>query len=85
MTWQVQDDDLVVQAKADLHPGTGLSVSGKTGAGVSDLVDRIADTLAARVSGAGIATRERHRTAMLRASAYLESARNQIERGLDHV
>ncbi|MGB5560161.1 MAG: tRNA uridine-5-carboxymethylaminomethyl(34) synthesis GTPase MnmE [Paracoccaceae bacterium] len=79
----VQDGDLVVQAKADLYPGMGLPVSGKTGAGVSDLVDRISDTLAARVSGAGIATRERHRTAMLRASAYLESAQNQIDSGQD--
>ncbi len=79
----VQNDDLVVQAKGDLHPGDDVSVSGKTGAGVSDLVGRITETLAARASGAGIATRERHRTAMLRAGTALELARNQVTSGPD--
>ena len=78
-----QPGDIVVQAKADLRPLDGLAVSGKTGAGVSALIDQITRTLEARASGAGIATRERHRTAMMRAAGPLESARNQIGNGPD--
>ncbi len=73
-----QQDDLVVQAKADLQPQAGLAVSGKTGLGVSTLIEKIAEMLAARASGAGIATRERHRSAMKRGVTTLESARNHV-------
>lgn len=78
-----QEDDIVVQAKADLYLPEGLAVSGKTGVGISELTNRIADTLAARVSGTGIATRERHRTAMIRATTSLDLARNQVRNASD--
>lgn len=61
-----QPEDIVVRAKADLPGGTGVGVSGKTGFGLSDLVDRIRVVLAGRAAGAGLATRERHRQAMVR-------------------
>jgi tRNA modification GTPase len=77
--------DIVLRAKADLHSGDGPSVSGKTGAGVSELVDRMTDTLASRASQAGIATRERHRTAMIRAVGALDSGRNQIRNGAENA
>ncbi len=80
-----EPDDLLVHSKADLGEAAGLAVSGKTGAGLSELVDRITAILAARASGAGIATRERHRTAMLRAATSLESAGNQVSSGPDRA
>jgi len=68
-----EGDDLLVQAKAD-EGADGLAVSGKTGAGISQLVDRIGGALQKRTAGVGLATRERHRIALDRANAYLAQA-----------
>lgn len=79
----LQPDDIVVHGKADL-PGTtgcGLAVSGLTGAGVDALVERIADVLARRVSGAATITRARHRNALIGAVVALESARGIVMSG----
>ncbi len=78
-----QPDDIVIAAKGDLRSGEGPSVSGKTGAGVVELIDRISTILSARSANSGIAIRERHRTAMQRASESLESARIELEGGPD--
>ena len=78
-----QPDDIVVAAKADLRSTDGPAVSGKTGAGVSALMDRIATILAGRAANPGVAIRERHRTAMQRASESLDSARIEVEGGPD--
>lgn len=78
-----QPDDIVVAAKGDLWPSDGPSVSGKTGAGVVELMDRIATILSARSANPGIAIRERHRAAMQRASESLEFARIELEDGPD--
>lgn len=49
----VQEEDLVVWAKSDLMAcGDGIAVSGHTGAGVPELIDRIGERLSERVSGA---------------------------------
>lgn len=77
--------DLVVQGKADLHPGEGLTVSGKTGAGLDRLVAEVTARLLDRAAAAGVMTRERHRVAMERAFQALESARNEVLRGSDRV
>ena len=77
--------DLVVQGKADLHPGEGLAVSGKTGAGLDRLVTEVTARLQDRAAAAGVMTRERHRVAMERAFQALESARNEVLRGSDRV
>ena len=61
----VGPDDIVVRGKADLTEETGLSVSGKTGAGVDALISQVSARLQDRVGNIGIAMRERHRTAML--------------------
>ncbi|WP_370287080.1 tRNA uridine-5-carboxymethylaminomethyl(34) synthesis GTPase MnmE [Pseudooceanicola nanhaiensis] len=66
------DGDIVVQAKADLRGGDG--VSGKTGAGVSELVDRIRTELSGRAALIGTATRDRHRVAMELAEGHLRAA-----------
>jgi tRNA modification GTPase len=66
------DDDIVMHGKADLYDGPGLGVSGQTGAGVDDLIMNITERLNTKVGSIGIAMRERHRTAMLRAIEYMD-------------
>ena len=70
-------DDIVVQAKADVGGG----VSGKTGAGLADLVARITAILTERAAGAATITRERHRLAVLSAIGSMESAKVEIVTG----
>lgn len=77
------DDDIVVCPKVDLLDPETAGVSGKTGAGVSELVERIQTILSNRALGAGIATRERHRIALTRSVADLETARSIISSGTD--
>lgn len=74
-------DDLVVRGKADLGDTLGLAVSGKTGAGVDALIAAVSGRLQDRVASVGIAMRERHRTAMLRAIAYMDAAQTGMESG----
>lgn len=73
------EDDLVVLGKADVQSGSGLAVSGTTGAGVDALIEQITDRLQHKVGSIGIAMRERHRTAMLRAIQYMEDAQKAME------
>ena len=68
-------------AKADLLADAGNAVSGKTGLGVSALVERIGQVLSARVANAGIATRARHRQAMERGLMALQAALDILPRG----
>ncbi len=76
---QVEEDDIVVQAKADIsRKNNGLAISGKTGQGVDELVAEIAARLERKSLGAATATRLRHRIAM-------ETAISCLERALDHV
>lgn len=67
-------DDLVVQAMADIYPSDGPAVSGKTGAGIDALVAQVSERLQQKVGRIGIAMRERHRVAMLRAIGHLDDA-----------
>ncbi|MFU8777367.1 MAG: tRNA uridine-5-carboxymethylaminomethyl(34) synthesis GTPase MnmE [Roseovarius sp.] len=69
-----RDDDIVLCAKADLLEDVSNGVSGKTGAGVSDLIERIRRALSVQAGGAGIATRARHRQAMERGLFALRAA-----------
>jgi tRNA modification GTPase len=77
--------DITALGKADIRTGPTFAVSGKTGAGITRLIDRITDTLATRAQGAGIAIRERHRTAIQRAIRALESARGEVQHGPDRT
>ncbi len=69
-----QEGDIVLRAKADMYPGDGPAVSGRTGEGVEALVDAIADILEQRTASVGVAMRERHRRAMQRAIIHLSRA-----------
>jgi len=74
-------EDIVLRGKAD----AGGGVSGKTGAGVSDLIARVTGILETRAAGAAVVTRERHRLAILRAVTALESARGEVLNGADRA
>jgi tRNA modification GTPase len=76
-----REDDIVVIGKADISRTEEFSVSGLTGYGVDSLVKKISAKLQNRVKGAGIATRERHRVAMLTALKCLSSAIDEIMLG----
>jgi tRNA modification GTPase len=67
--------DIVVLGKADL---TGDGVSGKTGAGIGRLLSQIGETLGARVVPSAVITHARHREALEKAVASLESAHNAL-------
>lgn len=72
--------DIEVLAKADLRKDGNRAVSGLTGAGVEQLVTRIATELGSRVATAGVTTRTRHRVAMEHAIKAMESARAELDR-----
>lgn len=75
--------DIVALGKADLQRADGFAVSGKTGAGVDELIERVCSALEARVATVGTATKERHRLAMQRALAALGEAAALVGRGPD--
>ncbi len=72
-------DDLIVQAKADLSDASSLGISGKTGEGIDALIAQVSLRLEEKVGSIGIAMRERHRTAMIRAISYMDDARCALE------
>ena len=74
-----QPADILVYGKADLGAGQGLSVSGKTGAGLDELVRAIGAALSGLAARAGVTTRLRHKLAMERALGALESAKKELE------
>jgi len=80
-----QTGDIEILGKADLFQSqSGMTVSGKTGNGVDNLVSVISTTLFERSASAGIATRERHRQALLSSVQYLNAAKDGLTLGPDH-
>ena len=80
-----QTGDIEVVGKADISSDRGLmAVSGKTGQGVDDLVSVISNTLLDRSASAGIATRERHRQALIVSMQCLDAAKSGLNLGPDH-
>jgi tRNA modification GTPase len=75
------DDDIVVSPKADQ---TGTGVSGLTGQGVAELLDRVHSALAERSSQAGLATHERHRIAIQSTLSALDVVLPLVDRGSAH-
>ncbi|MBU2980329.1 tRNA uridine-5-carboxymethylaminomethyl(34) synthesis GTPase MnmE [Lentibacter algarum] len=73
-----QKGDVVVTAKADLLENQTGAISGRTGIGLSDLVDSMAARLLEKVSTAGLAARARHKDAMIRAVAAIDRARPHV-------
>lgn len=78
-----QDGDIVLRPKGDLTGDAPDAISGKTGQGIDRLVSRISETLAERSAGAGLATHERHRVAMIRAAERIDSAKRVLSAGPD--
>ena len=78
-----QEGDIVLQPKADLLGIVANGISGKTGQGVSDLIDRIQSTLSERSSTIGLATHERHRVALQQAVSCLAEVDVILTRGPD--
>ena len=74
--------DLVVRGKADVRPvAGGLSVSGLSGAGISELVAAVTAELQGRTRGAATIMRARQRDAVTRALGAMESGRDEVSRG----
>ncbi|MBI6629494.1 tRNA uridine-5-carboxymethylaminomethyl(34) synthesis GTPase MnmE [Pontibaca salina] len=76
-----QEDDIIVRPKADLRRQKEQAVSGVTGEGLNELIDGITEVLRNRTASAGLATRERHRTAMIRADQALLTAQDEVSKG----
>ncbi|MEQ9692790.1 tRNA uridine-5-carboxymethylaminomethyl(34) synthesis GTPase MnmE [Shimia sp. SDUM112013] len=77
-------EDIVRFAKADTLANVKGAISGKSGEGVGDLIAEIAAKLSEKAGGSGIATRERHRVAMIKAVKALTTAQEIISLGVDH-
>lgn len=77
-------DDLVLTSKADLSGDLFPAVSGKSGAGVDELLKKIESRLSDMASGAGLATHARHARAMEVARNGLKSAHAILNGGPDH-
>jgi tRNA modification GTPase len=62
-----------------------MSISGKTGYGIEELISKISEILSTQTTGASTAIRERHRIAMTNALKGLESAQNEVSLGSDRA
>lgn len=78
-----REGDIALRAKSDLHDGSVDGVSGKTGAGVDQLISIIRANLQLKVSMAGLATRERHVLAFTNALEALCQARTIVREGTE--
>jgi tRNA modification GTPase len=78
-----QSEDIILTPKSDLRSGVVNGVSGKTGQGVAELVNRIQAILVDRSQSAGLATHERHRIALEEALQNLTEVRLILQRGPD--
>ena len=76
------DEDIVARAKADLVGSGDFGVSGVSGAGVPELIDRIGNALSNRVSGGSSFSRERHRAALNGAIMALRSVLQELQNGV---
>ena len=80
---ELQDQDIIMYSKADLRDDRTDAISGKTGIGVTKLVERITQILGARSRDAGIATRLRHKHAMESALIALDRGHKLLSHGDD--
>ncbi|MBY6167414.1 tRNA uridine-5-carboxymethylaminomethyl(34) synthesis GTPase MnmE [Pseudooceanicola nitratireducens] len=75
------DGDLVLVGKADLVGEAAGRVSGVSGFGVSELVSSVRDRLKMLAAGRGVATRDRHRSAMVVGLSDIDRALEKIGTG----
>lgn len=78
----VMDHDIVISGKSDLR-GSGDGVSGLTGDGIPELMERVKSVLLSRVSGAGLVSHERQRGVVSAARQHLGNALEMSEQGPD--
>ncbi|WP_420568973.1 tRNA uridine-5-carboxymethylaminomethyl(34) synthesis GTPase MnmE [Thalassovita sp.] len=78
-----EPDDIILRAKADLLEDKTQAISGASGEGVQDLIEDITKRLSERAASIGVATRERHRIAMMRAVDALSDAERLVRLGED--
>ena len=76
-----KEEDILLHPKSDLLPNGKAGISGKTGSGVPELIGRIQKILSCRAVNAGLATHERHRSAMVNALEGLRTAQDVLARG----
>lgn len=76
-------DDITLWSKADLTGKGYPSVSGKSGSGVGELLETIESALEKQASGAGLATHERHATAMRYARTGILNSQEILKSGPD--
>ncbi|MGR3395352.1 MULTISPECIES: tRNA uridine-5-carboxymethylaminomethyl(34) synthesis GTPase MnmE [Paracoccaceae] len=74
-------DDIVRIARSDMFDDARPGISGRTGAGVSSLLDEISARLGERSQGAGVAIRERHRLALRDGIDYIARCRRILPEG----
>ncbi|WP_282170587.1 tRNA uridine-5-carboxymethylaminomethyl(34) synthesis GTPase MnmE [Ruegeria atlantica] len=80
---QMMNGDIQVLPKSDLRDPSEGGISGKTGLGIDQLISQISDVLSTRTTSSGIATRERHRVALIKSRESLCSAMAVLESGPD--
>ncbi len=80
---QMMNGDIQVLPKSDLRDPSEGGISGKTGQGIDQLISQISDVLSTRTTSSGIATRERHRVALIKSRESLSSAMAVLESGPD--
>lgn len=78
-----QKGDITVLSKSDQRNSKVNAVSGLTGDGIDELVANIASILSDKAASVGLATRERHRIAMVTAQVALDSAMSVLLQGPD--
>jgi tRNA modification GTPase len=80
---QPKPNDIVLKAKSDISGDFHSAVSGKTGAGVEELLSKLESVLGELASGAGLATHARHAVAMSLAKDGLSVAQELLDGGPD--
>lgn len=81
----LQDGDITLLGKGDMHGGGLGTVSGASGEGVDELIEQIASQLSERASGVATATQLRHRIAMEDAKEALDQAAFEVKAGAERT
>ncbi|MBL1435762.1 MAG: tRNA uridine-5-carboxymethylaminomethyl(34) synthesis GTPase MnmE [Rhodobacteraceae bacterium] len=77
----IKNGDIIVLGKCDLIDSEVFGVSGKTGIGIDELLERISDEIGDRVSGSSSIIRQRHLEAIVDARENIERALEKLEAG----
>ena len=81
---RLSPDDIVLLGKTDRHVNSSVpGISGLTGAGIDDLVNRVATILSDRVRSSGTATRARHAAALRHGNRRIGEVLERL--GLDDI